>query len=674
MDLRAIRKEVGSRMFQSPRLVSSLGLLLAALALLPCAATALDGDGMRPASLGQRFEHVVPGAASETRALGFSNAAIDDRGGTMGLQALGLGDIDGDNVVGPQDEALLRAVYWSEPGPHGDEPADLNRDGVVDYRDASLMAVCYGCRGDSVSEVGNADSCSDGDVALADILVRPVVDTSILSVGAIFPVEIWVDAGHHAVNALDLHLGFDPDYLRVVALNDPGQLDHVVGSRYDNAAGTIDYGAFAAGDRAFGAFKLCTITMQAVDAVEETYLVSDGFPLISGIHCDTTPARWQNMAFQVRGLGARGIEPFLPFEPPSNVQGPSSSVGSAGAQGLTCLIPLVLWRPWLTAPAPLSTWDRFGVAVCGALPPAHDYPLDDLPFGWFSDWSFRIEPNSPNGAEYVQLVPVREGPYPPDWEELREAVLHNKGSLWIIGNEPECVHQGSRTPQEYADIYHEYHAFISELDPKARFAIGGVVEPTPLRLEWLDLALGAYETSYGEPMPIDVWNTHNQLLREKRDEHGCEIPVGLAADSGKDYPWWENDNIGYFSDHIWAMRRWMADRGYRDKPLILTEYGILYPSHWYDALGGPSGDQRVQDFMSATFDFLLNARDDEIGNPLDDNRLVQRWMWFSLNSLTWSQDPASGFNGNLCDAYTHDLTVFGQHYSDVVNRYISQQP
>jgi hypothetical protein len=51
------------------------------------------------------------------------------------------------------------------------------------------------------------------------------------------------------------------------------------------------------------------------------------------------------------------------------------------------------------------------------------------------------------------------------------------------------------------------------------------------------------------------------------------------------------------------------------------------PYDWY-----PQFDPaRVNGFMNATFDFLLNTKDPEIGFPGDDYRLVQRFSWYSID-------------------------------------------
>ena len=54
--------------------------------------------------------------------------------------------------------------------------------------------------------------------------------------------------------------------------------------------------------------------------------------------------------------------------------------------------------------------------------------------------------------EYVQLFEVSQAS--PDWATLQTAVAARPGSLWILGNEPECPNQGNMTPEDYAERYH----------------------------------------------------------------------------------------------------------------------------------------------------------------------------------------------------------------------------
>ena len=71
----------------------------------------------------------------------------------------------------------------------------------------------------------------------------------------------------------------------------------------------------------------------------------------------------------------------------------------------------------------------------------------------------------------------------------------------------------------------------------------------------------------------------------------------------------------------------MARQGYRSYPLIVTEFGVLMP----DDYGFTT--ERVNSFMSATFDFLQNTADAGLGDPMDGNRLVQKWSYSAFPHL-----------------------------------------
>ena len=318
--------------------------------------------------------------------------------------------------------------------------------------------------------------------------------------------------------------------------------------------------------------------------------------------------------------------------------------------------------------APLySIRQRFGVNVAASFPSQVGFPgsIADYPnvaqvgFGWYSDWRIDNAPLCPDGIEYAQLLQTR--PWPPNWTRLEESVRCNPGSLWLIGNEPETRGQGEHTPSEYAERYHEAYHFIKGIDPETQIAIGGLVMPTPLRLEWLDQCLAHYEQAFGEPMPVDVWNIHVQILQEKRGSWGCGIPYGMDDDEGRLYEIIDNCNVTVFKQLIIEFCMWLDERGQRDKPLIISEFGVLMPSSYL-----PQGDQSVLDFMEGAFDYLLSARDPVLGYAADEGRLVQRWMWFSLNFPFYERTPG-GFNGGLFVWQNPDqYTVFGEFYEDYV--------
>jgi hypothetical protein len=156
-------------------------------------------------------------------------------------------------------------------------------------------------------------------------------------------------------------------------------------------------------------------------------------------------------------------------------------------------------------------------------------------------------------------------------------------------------------------------------------------------------------------MPIDVWNVHNFVLPEQRGSWGVDIPPGINATSGMTYQIADHDNLAYFKQQLVDFRRWMAQRGYRKKELIVSEYGILmYADYGF-------GYQRVRDFMLGSFDVMLNTTDASVGLPADGNRLVQRWCWYNLSDVDYP-------TGNLADANTSELTPLGQDFKVYLDR------
>ncbi|MGQ9839317.1 MAG: hypothetical protein ACUVR4_02085 [Anaerolineae bacterium] len=310
--------------------------------------------------------------------------------------------------------------------------------------------------------------------------------------------------------------------------------------------------------------------------------------------------------------------------------------------------------------------------------------ISSLKAGWYCDWNVRARPARPNMMEYVQTIRVHQKltcelysanahdrnlcPYAtphdyvfsPSLEEIAAAASANPGSLWLIGNEMDRRDwpgggQDETLPETYAIAYHDLYYYIKSVDPKARVAIGGVIQATPLRLEYLTKVWNTYQRRYGAPMPVDVWNVHNFILKERIDDHGANIPPGSDAHQGVVYPTDRTHvDMSIFDQQIRAFRAWMKERGQQDKPLIVSEYGVLY---WHDGLEDP---QVVQDFMIQTFDYFLNTQDCSLGYPADDCRLVERWAWYSLDD----KGLTSGFNqyGALFDPITGQITSTGEKF------------
>lgn len=296
------------------------------------------------------------------------------------------------------------------------------------------------------------------------------------------------------------------------------------------------------------------------------------------------------------------------------------------------------------------------------------YDISSLNPGWYLSWSSLSNPPRPGGIEFAQMIHVRDSGYSPTGTLLASQIAANPGALWLIGNEPDCVYQDNVLPQKYAQLYHDAYAFIKSNDPTAQVAVGGIVQPTPLRMQYLDIVLNTYVISYGQSLPADAWAIHSFILREAncsvyRDCWGAGIPPGITATVGISTPLDldNTDNLSIFQQRVVQFRQWMRNRGYRHIPLLITEYGTLLPyydpdSLYYDSQGRPFDEERAKVFMYGTFDFMLTAKDTTTGYPSDENRLVQRWIWYSLDDAF--------YGGALFDYSTLQMQKLGAYFGD----------
>ena len=343
---------------------------------------------------------------------------------------------------------------------------------------------------------------------------------------------------------------------------------------------------------------------------------------------------------------------------------------------LIALLGTLVLVPVAQGDEPLyTTTERFGVGFSTNVAYSiSDYDLSGLRIGWYSDWRFMVNPDRPDGIEYVQLIYVLEGNLVGDTNGMAATASANPGALWLIGNEPENLWQGKCTPAQYAAAYNQAYTLLKAADPTARIAVGGVTMPTPLRLKWLEQVLDSYDTQFGVDMRshIDVWSIHVQITPERRGSWGAEIPVGLPDSEGETFGmtvghYTANADVSILKQLIYDFCEWMVDQGERDKELIISEYGVLFPSDYLDAGDPDNGDQMVIDFMTGSFDFFLSTKDTDLGLDTDEGRLVQRWLWYSLNERPF---PApGGFNGSLFEwDDPTQLTIFGEAWRDYIFR------
>lgn len=320
-----------------------------------------------------------------------------------------------------------------------------------------------------------------------------------------------------------------------------------------------------------------------------------------------------------------------------------------------------------------SPRDRFGFDASGSL---SEYDVSELHAGWYSDWTANLDPAHPDGVAYVQLVVFPDGaddPYDPaqvavkpNRTAIAQIATAHPGSLWMIDNEPDSLYEPYSKPIDpdvYAHAYHDFYTYIKELDPTALIANGGIVQPTPCRMEYLDIVWNTYQQTYGEPMPVDVWNIHAFVLYEDSSSSGAGWPPGVDPSCAAEYDIRDGDSIAIFRENLIAFRQWLKDKGQQDKPLIISEYGVLWPQYYpgtevpfYDEDGRTFTPARVSRFMTETFEIFLYESYPSIGYPEDDHRLVQAWAWYSLSD--------DYYNGYLFHDDSKELSLMGDTYAD----------
>jgi hypothetical protein len=296
---------------------------------------------------------------------------------------------------------------------------------------------------------------------------------------------------------------------------------------------------------------------------------------------------------------------------------------------------------------------------------------------------FGPHPLNVPGSDYIHIIRARQDrpeigirlptyTFMPPLNVVAGLLAADPGAIWLIGNEIEINNnvQDNIMPDIYARAYHEAYHFIKGVDPTARVGIGSVTMATPGRLQYLDIVWDTYLQLYGVELPVDVWNFHLYILAERnlanRDDAGkialgtdpniailashddpalCPLP-GLPDTPENDpahnvYCRAEHDSLRIFSEQVYAMRGWMKNHGLQDKPLIISEFaslsdyqpggpenpcGVTRP----DEFGRCMDPQRVTDYLVGATEFLSERTDPELGYPRDGNRLVQRWIWYSL--------------------------------------------
>ena len=193
--------------------------------------------------------------------------------------------------------------------------------------------------------------------------------------------------------------------------------------------------------------------------------------------------------------------------------------------------------------------------------------------GWYIDFGVNANPEQLYGMEYVPTVRMKQWKKladgtptlccvgcgyqdPPSYSvspsliQIQAVAASRPGMTWIVGNEMEridwttipggsCASQDEMVPEVYAEAYHDVYSAIKSADSTAQVAIGALVQPSPLRLKYLQRVWDKYDQLYGNgqlnTMPVDVWNIHVYVFQELKGSWGADIPAGLTETVGSLY-------------------------------------------------------------------------------------------------------------------------------------------
>lgn len=202
---------------------------------------------------------------------------------------------------------------------------------------------------------------------------------------------------------------------------------------------------------------------------------------------------------------------------------------------------------------------------------------------------------------------------------VRQALRQHPGAWWLVGNEPNDPFQDNLSPAAYAAFYHRFARLAWGVDRSCHLVPAGIANAD---WRWAQAFRDSYVQQYGEPPRVAAWNIHNYILEPDRDQL----------------------ELSEFQARVIAFRQWMAQVGEADKPLLLTEFGVLFGA----GLGGrPAEDPaRIEAFVRGAVAWLASTE------------YVQGWAWFANHT-------GGQFNGDLY-LDNGELSVFGELYREAL--------
>ena len=253
------------------------------------------------------------------------------------------------------------------------------------------------------------------------------------------------------------------------------------------------------------------------------------------------------------------------------------------------------------------------------------------------------------------------------------------GLRWTIGN--EINFDDGRTWQEYADQFVGWRDCIKALNPTFEVGTGALVQ-----LNMRTRNIGEFVcVSYDDPESAETY-FKNYINKIKTDYGNAKLPEFVVMHgytpcdpsntnpTAGSSPNWVS--IDLFKQSVLEHRKVMKEVGLEDRDLIMKEFGPLNQA-FYDAQGQLITDpeildQKLQDYMQQSVDYLATTTNSTYGNPNDENRLVQKWAWYVMNKKVGVTTDFPHLA--LYETETKQIKPLGTKYKQLINYYVNQTP
>ena len=300
--------------------------------------------------------------------------------------------------------------------------------------------------------------------------------------------------------------------------------------------------------------------------------------------------------------------------------------------------------------------------------------------GWYFDWSWgKGEKGGPYpGLEWLALVGGWNSSNDDKIETTicdsvrREVKAHPEkypaGMRWSVGN--EIGYDDGRNDQMYAQAFAAWKRCLKSIDPSFQVGTGAIIQPD-LRTTGAHQIVCVGKDDYSSG--YNYFKRYMKKLRQMGKDEGNEskylpdfvLMHGYTMCNGASGPNNGNErNVELLKRAMRDYRQAMKEVGLQRKDLIIKEYS---PLHTYDV-------NTLKNYMTATVDFLANAKDQNLGNPDDNYRLVQKWAWFVFNDANYDGDAHKSANVALFDKNSRRIKELGKHYQQLVAKYTKDEP